>query len=150
MVYGLSSMVTMVAQNFAKLNKALSLVVNGHHKVPPRPTAWTMTTVLGRSAVRLQLIPSGCGASVGRIHRRSANGMAAPECIGNVPMNLKTFQGCHPVFNGSIFTDQPQWSNSRNRIFKHLVDDDVRVAFLAVGVNHKKHKRAKKLIILEN
>jgi len=48
----------MVDQNFAALNKVSTLLVNGHHTVPPRPATWPLSSPLGAGAARLPTISS--------------------------------------------------------------------------------------------
>ena len=46
----------MVAENFAKLDKVSSLVVNGHHRVPPHPATWSVSSPLRTRAAGLPTI----------------------------------------------------------------------------------------------
>jgi len=47
----------MVAENFAKLDKVSSLVVNGHHRVPPQPATWSVSSPLRTRAAGLPPLP---------------------------------------------------------------------------------------------
>jgi len=103
----------MVAENFAKLNKDSSLVVNGHHSVPPHPMARSGVQSFGDWS-----------------HQASDHPIWKQRVRWLVPENPKGFHGVtaprqRGSIGGSTFTFEPLSNNLRVEISKNRgVDAD--------------------------
>jgi hypothetical protein len=139
----------MVAENFAELGKASSLVVNGHHRVPPRPMTRSLSIASGDRATGLRPISSRVSASCSRLHGLRAMRWPPIRWSGTSRQTGKRFRWCHRVFSGSTFTDKPDLSNLLVEFSNNRLITGPKVSPREPNVNPK-NTRAKKVIILED
>ena len=110
----------MVTQNRDKLNTASSLMVNGHHRVPPHSAAWSLSNPLGAGATELPPISlrfSPLLAEFGEV--QNPYEMVAHEEAGNLPAVRKLFRVVQPQ-SGAVRLLRPSLTQTtaRSRIIK--------------------------------
>jgi len=110
----------MVAENFAELNNTFSLEVNGHHRVPPRPATWPLSSPLGAGAAGLPAImslePASLEPTLWRLCASTRWGPSRGRERPDEPDNVSG--GLIRVFSSSTFTDKSDLSNSPKSNFQ--------------------------------
>ena len=143
----------MVTQNRNKLNTVSSLVVNGHHRVPPHPTVWPPSNPLGVRTVGLPTIGSRFSTLLAESTEvNTLNPMVARRGTGNLPGLSKLLRdGQRHSLAVRLLRPSLTRTTARSRIVKERTLTNSSLVTKTVGVNRslseilKTAKRVKKV-----